>query len=393
MKICFLTNTVFKFGGQERIVSVISNGLIERGFDVSIMYTDTKTLINRSLYNLNSKVNLIPVYGYESKYSLKRIMFKLLKIINRKSNVLLQKEKLLEDIYYKRDKKLNKNIIELINRKKFDVVIGVAGEYSILLAILKEKLNCKVYGWQHNCYEAYFETPNRYYWHQKEVFKKRLKNLDKYIVLTNSDKNKMDKNFNINSIVLNNARTFVSNEKTKLNNKVFLTLGRLEEAKGYDLLLESFKIFAQKNKDWKLNIVGDGSKKEFIVNKIKEYNLEDRIILHPFTTNVKEYMINSSVFLFPSKWEGFGLVVVEAFECGLPVISYNLDPVVEIIDDNINGILVKKFDEKNFADSMLKIISNKKELRRMSIEATKKAEKYSIDNIIKQWIEKLNWIE
>ena len=79
MKICFLTNTVFKFGGQERIVSVISNGLIERGFDVSIMYTDTKTLINRSLYNLNSKVNLIPVYGYESKYSLKRIMFKLLK--------------------------------------------------------------------------------------------------------------------------------------------------------------------------------------------------------------------------------------------------------------------------------------------------------------------------
>lgn len=377
----------FYFGGEQRVVSVVANALVDIGYDVSILYTAFDKPINRAMYNLDERVNLYQVNGRRSKLSIKRMCYKLVKKINNNTNLFINNPQFLKNIYYERDKKFVKNICDTINNNKFDIVIGSSGYYSMLLAILKDKLNCKVYGWQHNCYEAYFKTKNKYYWHQDSIFGKYLKCLDKYIVLTNYDKKNMEKHFNIKCKVINNPRSFSSNNKTDLEQKKFLALGRLEEAKGYDLLLESFKIFAQENKDWNLDIVGDGSKREYIEQKIKEYNLEKRIKLHPFTKEVKNCMLKSSIFLFPSRWEGFGLVILEAFETGLPVIAYKLGPVEEIIEDKKNGFLIEKFDIKMYAKCMLDIVKNKDKLEQLSKNAIKRSEQYSIENIIQYWKE------
>ena len=385
MKIGFLMKSPFYFGGEQRVVSVIASALAKDGYDVSILYTAFDKPVNRELYNLDEKVKLHQVKGKTKKYSLKRIFYKGLKKINNNTKIFSKFPQLLEKIYYQRDKKFLENLCEIINENDFDIVIGSSGFFSATLAILKEKLNCKVYGWQHNCYEAYFKTKNRYYWHQDSVFEKYLNKLDKYIVLTNYDKNNMKKFFNIECQVINNPRSFTSEEKSKLENKTFLSLGRLEEAKGYDLLMESFKIFADKNKEWNLNIVGDGSKKEFLTQKILEYSLRDRVTLYPFTKNVKEKMKEASVFLLPSRWEGFGLVILEAFEMGLPVIAYELGPVQEIIDNNKNGYLIEKFDVNKYANAMLDIANNKDKLLKFSSDAIIHSEKYSIENILKEW--------
>lgn len=385
MKIGFLMKSPFYFGGEQRVVSVIASALVNRGYDVGILYTEITQPVNREMYNLDEKVKLYKLTGKNSKFNIKRIIYKLIKKINNNTNFFVKNPNFLEKIYYKRDKKLLKNICDTINKNKFDIVIGSAGYYSMMLAILKENLNCKIYGWQHSCYEAYFKTKNKYFWHQDAIFEKYLNRLDKYIVLTNYDKKNMEKNFYVNCEVINNPRSFSSDKKTSLKNKKFLSLGRLEEAKGYDLLLESFKIFSQKNKTWNLDIVGDGSKKEYINQKIKEYNLQDRIKIYPFTQEVKECMLNSSIFLFPSRWEGFGLVILEAFETGLPVIAYNLGPVQEIIDDKINGFLINKFDTNMYAKCMLDLVENNEKLKELSNNAIKKSEKYSIENILKDW--------
>ncbi len=385
MKIGFLMKSPFYFGGEQRVVSVIASALAKDGYDVSILYTAFDKTVNRELYNLDEKVKLYQIKGKTKKYSLKRICYKGLKKINNNTKIFCKSPQLLEKIYYQRDKKFLKNLCEIINENDFDIVIGSSGFFSAILAILKEKLNCKVYGWQHNCYEAYFKTKNRYYWHQDSVFEKYLNKLDKYIVLTNYDKNNMKKFFNIECQVINNPRSFTSEEKSKLENKTFLSLGRLEEAKGYDLLMESFKVFADKNKEWNLNIVGDGSKKEFLTQKIQEYSLQDRVTLYPFTKNVKEKMKEASVFLLPSRWEGFGLVILEAFEMGLPVIAYELGPVQEIIDNNKNGYLIEKFDVSKYANAMLDIANNKEKLLKFSSDAIIHSEKYSIENILKEW--------
>ena len=387
MKIGFLMKSPFYFGGEQRVVSVIASALAQNGYEVGILYTAFDKKVNRDLYNLDERVELYQLKGKSKKYSIKRICYKALKKINKDTPFFKKCPKILEKIYYHRDEKLLRNICETINKNNFDIVIGSSGFFSVTLAILKEKLNCKVFGWQHNCYEAYFRTKNRYYWHQDVIFEKYLQKLDEYIVLTNYDKKNMKKYFSLESKVINNPRSFSSKEKTNLSNKTFLSLGRLEDAKGYDLLLESFKTFAEENEEWNLNIVGEGSKEEYIKSKLKEYNLQNRVTLYPFTNDVKKYLKEASIFLLPSKWEGFGLVILEAFEMGLPVIAYELGPVQEIIDDKQNGYLVEKFDTAKYAKCMLNIVENKDNLKKMSENAIKKSEKYSIENIVENWKE------
>lgn len=387
MKICFLTVNPFKFGGQERIVTVIANELSKRGHEVSIIYTYNEQQNDKSIYNMSDKIE-VNFCKIKSNSYIKKIKNKVIRAINEKTSFLIKNEKLLEKVYFGSVKD-NQKLIDLINEKKYDIVIGVAGYFSVLLTIIKEKINCKIVGWQHSCYEAYFKTPNKYYWHLDSIYEKNIKKIDEYIVLTNADKRKMDEIFNLNCIVLNNPLSFITNKRTNLKNKTFLSLGRLEEAKGYDLLLKSFKIFTEKNSDWNLKIVGDGSKKECIKEKIKEYGLEERITLYLFTKEVDTFMADSSIFLFPSKQEGFGLVATEAFECGLPVIAYKLDPLCEIIDDNKNGFLVEKFNYQKYAEIMLSLVENPKKLNEMSKEAMVKSENYKIENIIKLWEENL----
>lgn len=384
MKIAILTNNVFKFGGQERVVSVLANELVKEN-EVTIICTELDDNCE-NIYNLDKKINIVNFNHSLKKFNVKRLFYKFLKIINNKTNLFKNNIRLLTKIYLKRDKKFNSELVKLINNN-YDIVIGVAGKYSLHLGFLKDQIssNVKLVGWQHNCFDAYFNTKEKYYWHQKSIFKKYLPKLDGYVVLTNFDKKNIDYNFNINSVVINNPLSFNSEKKSLLKEKVFLSLGRLEDAKGYDLLLESFRIYSKLESDWKLRIVGNGSKKDFIIKKIKEYQLEDRVELYPFTKDVISQMLNSSIFLFPSRWEGFGLVVTEAFECGLPVISYKLEPVCEIINDEENGLLIDKFNVDDFANQMYDLVNNIPKMQKLSKNAIKKAENYSSKKIIEVW--------
>lgn len=82
-------------------------------------------------------------------------------------------------------------------------------------------------------------------------------------------KEKIDANFGIDSTVIYNPKSYVSKEKSDMESKVFLAAGRMVYAKGFDTLVEAFRIFAQRNSDWKLLLVGDGEELPTIKNKIK----------------------------------------------------------------------------------------------------------------------------
>lgn len=93
-----------------------------------------------------------------------------------------------------------------------------------------------------------------------------------------------------------------------MKNKVFLAAGRMIYVKAFDNLVEAFKIFAQKNSDWKLLLVGDGEDFPMIRDKIKKYGLEQRIITPGKTDDIKKYFLQSSVLLLPSRWEGMPMI-------------------------------------------------------------------------------------
>lgn len=391
MKICFLTDTIFNLGGIQRVLSVLASELAEY-YDIDVICTTNKFIINRDLYNLNEKVNInIKPELLKAKLGTK-ILLKLIKVMNNKNGFLNKESNVnyLAEIYY--PKKIRSRVIKYLNDKDYDIIIGVAGYFSILLGIINNELNGKTIGWQHNSYKAYFKTPDKYHWKQDELFKRYARNLNEYIVLTDYDKNILREEVNLECKRIYNPLSFKSNEKSKCEEKVIVWVGRLvEQQKGLDLIINSFKKVATKYEDWKLYIVGDGPDKDKVNMLIRNLNLENQVKIKPFTNNVKDYYLNSSIFVSSSRWEGFGLVITEAMECGLPVIAFANSGPIEIINkQNENGILVPCEDIGSLADSIIYLIENKERRKALGKNSIIRANDFKIEIILSQWMNIFN---
>lgn len=384
MKICFITSTIFNLGGVQRVLSVVASEL-SKFHDVDILCTDNSYEINRELYDLELGVNVIFGQDLIKKNFFQKALYGVIKKINFKTGFLNNKKNIntLTEIYY--PKKIQDKFIDYLNKKNYDIVIGVEGIYSLLLGIISDKLNSKTIGWQHNCYEAYLKNEGRYYWNQNELFNKYIPNLDEYIVLTKNDQEMFLKENNIDCKVIYNPKSFSSAKKSKLEKKQFLAAGRFTYQKGFDLLIESFNEFSKINSEWNLVIVGEGDEKEQINELIKKYNLFDRIRIDDFTDDIKKYFCESSILLLPSRWEGMPMIVLESLEMGVPVISYDIPAIQPLITNNKEGLIVEKFNTRNFALAMNILAKDSKKLREFACNAITKSEEFSLDSIVSRW--------
>lgn len=387
MKICFLMQTPFNLGGEQRVVSVIAS-LLSKNHDVTILCTNNKVKIDYDLYKLDNKVKILFVPRKNDIFSkgMRKIRYEL-NNFNLKTGIFRKSLKMQKIITY--NKQQLKNIIEIINKEKFDVVIGVSRVYTLLVAQISDKIKAKVIGWQHSTYEQYFKTPGFDFYYKRNLVEESLKKLDCYIVLTKCDEEKVRQEFEIDVKTMHNPRSFASKEISELNKKQFLAVGRFSYEKGFDMLLDSFKIFSEKNKDWNLVIVGEGLERDNLQKQIKNYSLENRVKLEHFTNNVKKYYLDSSALLLSSRLEGWGLVNVEAFEMGVPVIAYNLPAIQEIFNNEQVGIIVESFNIEKYADAMLKIAENDEYRKQLGKNAKERAKNFSEDVIQKQWEELL----
>jgi glycosyltransferase involved in cell wall biosynthesis len=386
MKVCFLTDTIFNLGGIQRVVSVLASELVTN-YDVTILCTNGEYKVNWELYNLNKEVQVAINTKLFKKKFFTKVYSKLLRILNAKNGLLNKKKylSLLTEAYYPAE--IQNRFINYFNSKDYDVIIGVGGDYSLLLGIIADRLKAKTIGWQHNSYDAYFNTPYRYHWKQDELFKVFMKKLDKYIVLTDHDKKLIDEKFMINSQRIYNPLSFNSYKKSNCEEKKLICVGRLvQEQKGLDLLIQAFYQVSLTHNDWILYIVGDGEDKDKINELINNLNLENKIKIKSSTNNVKEYYLHSSILVSSSRWEGFGLVITEAMECGLPVIAFANSGPKEIINKpNENGVLVPCWNIDALAEAMIDLIENKDKRKRIAKEATVRAKDFSISKIYEEW--------
>lgn len=252
--------------------------------------------------------------------------------------------------------------------------------------MIAPEVKAETVGWQLSSFDAYFNTPGKYAWRKKVLFEKYISNLDHYVVLNERTKEKIDTNFGIDSSIIYNPRSYTSKEKSDMKNKVFLAAGRMVYVKAFDNLVEAFKIFAQKNPDWKLLLFGDGEDLPMIRDKIKKYGLEQRIITPGKTDDIKKYFLQSSVLLLPSRWEGMPMIGLEALEMGCPIIAYDIDAMGPIISNGSNGVIVKENQDVNtYAQAMLKIAENQTLRDQMHQAALQKATQFSVDKIMSEW--------
>lgn len=388
-KICLITSFVFSHGGEQRVTVVIANELAKENH-VVIYSMDEPAEYDKNPYHLDKEVEArqihIPKFGLWN-----RILRRIVREFNERTDWFYQNPrylKLLEYAYFQ--KSWQDQILAELTKEPYDVIMAVSGGNTIQLGMIADRLPCRTVGWEHNAFEAYFRTPGLYFWHQDVLFGESIRRLDQCVVLNENIRQKYMEAFGKDCKVIYNPRSFVSREKSKLVNKTFVACGRLIYQKGFDLLLDSFHYFSSQDDEWKLVIVGDGDMRRELESKIAEYHLEKRVHITGYTDDVKPYLQEASIYLLSSRWEGFPMVLTEAFEMGLPVVAYDITAVDPLVTDQQEGLLVRAFDTRQFAEKMLYMTGLTAEERQiMALKAIEKAKSLAVENIMIQWKELL----
>lgn len=378
MKICFFCDNLDPSGGIGRVVTRLARELSKK-YEVSII--SFATTASDDFYDL-SDITVKNVISVWEKMFIRRILHK----INQKTKIIvcLKNNKIYEWIYL--PNAIKKQWISLISEGKYDVVIGVQARNAYILGSIAASIQSKTIGWQHSSFEAYLESPGLYFYNQGFLFKEYLSKLDHYIVLNEHDQDRYCLSLDLKVETIYNPLSFSSIEKSKCTEHRFIAVGHLLQAKGFDLLIESFSLFANKNSDWILDIYGDGPDKAKLKKKIIKYGLVDRVHLKGISKNIKQEMLNSSVFLLSSRWEGMPMVVLEALEVGLPIVAFNITAMTPLVTNGEEGYLVECFNIEKYSDALLKISSDTEARIRMGYTSSKKAEVFNIENIIPKWV-------
>lgn len=382
-RICFLVDSIFSIGGVQRVTAVIAKELAKI-YDVTIVTFDNPKIMDTSLYNLNEATIDYRFFTYPTISSFYNKICKAYSGFYQKYRL---QSKWASNLYAYSSfpTPLRKALTRVLRNGQYDIIIGVHAPLAGRLATMKNDLHhVKCIGWIHNSFEALFgekfiyigATRKRHYVYQ---FRK----LDHTIVLCEHDADsyyQYDPSFK--PTVIYNPLTLKPGAPSTGATKSFLAVGRFShQHKGFDLLIEAFHLFAQKNQEWTLDIVGEGVEEKLYRELIKKYNLENKVTIHPFTNNIQAYYSKAQVYVLSSRWEGFGLVLVEAMAHGLPVVSSDLPTSKEIMGDF--GLYFKNGDIEDLAKKLedaTHIDWNQK-----SQEALEIAKRFDISTIINRW--------
>lgn len=384
-KICFLTDSIFTIGGVQRVTAVIAEGL-SKGYDITIVTFDKPEQKSMNIYNLFDSCIRYRYFSYPPINRYKKTICNIYSGIYKK---LRPHAKWYSDVYAYSSfpSELRNALVKELKAGKYDVIIGVHAPLAVRLATIQRHFPKAItIGWIHNSFEALFDKGSNYIGpERKRNYVYQFRKLNHTIVLCHHDAetyNLYDPAFK--PTVIYNPLTLKPGDPSTGTTKSFLAVGRFSrQHKGFDLLIEAFHLFSQKNQKWTLDIVGEGVEEELYRTLIKKYNLEDRVTIHPFTNHIQDYYSKAQVYVLSSRWEGFGLVLVEAMAHGLPIVSSDLPTSKEIMGDF--GLYFKNGDIKDLAkrlEDATHIDWNQK-----SQEAFEIAKRFDINHIIGQWKE------
>lgn len=367
MKIVYCIHGTFNSGGMEKIIINKANYLVEKGFKVFIITTEQKG--RASFFGIHPSIECFDLgINYEDENNTSFIR----KFISFQRKQRIHKER-LRDILY---------------RIKADIVISTFGNEVNFLYSIKDG--------SRKLLEIHFSKFFRNQLDRKGIWKivdkyrsyvdeKKVKKYDKFVVLTHEDKS-FWKNQNNITVIPN----FISIQKNKseLKNKRAIAVGRLSYQKGYERMIKAWSIVEKQHPEWILDIYGNGENKEELSELISELGLNGKIRINKATSKIEQEYADASVFLLSSRYEGLPMVLLEAMSFGLAIVSYDCKcGPKDIITNYRNGILVKEGDIENFAKEIINVIENQDLRNRLGQNAGIDIEKYSIDVIMKQWID------
>lgn len=383
-RICFIVDSIFSIGGVQRVTAVIAKALA-KDYDVTILTFDKPDKKDTTLYDLNETNISYRFFAYPPISKLKNYLCKAYSGFYLK---LQPQAKWCSDIYARSSypSELRNALVQELKKGEYDVIIGVHAPLAARIATLRKSLpHTKLIGWLHNSYEALFGEDSHYYIGAKRRrhYIYQFRKLDDVIVLCHDDAKRFhlyDRHFKPSFIY--NPITLKPGQISTGASKRFLTIGRFTPLhKGIDLLIEAFNLFAQKNNDWILDIVGEGKEEQKYKALINKYQLEDRISIHPFTNQIQDYYSNAQVYVLSSRWEGMPLVLVEAMSHGLPIVTSDLPVCKEILDQF--GLYFKNANIQELAKRLED--ATHIDWQKKSADALEIAKRFDVASIVKQW--------
>ncbi len=188
-----------------------------------------------------------------------------------------------------------------------------------------------------------------------------------------------------NTYVIPNPLVFKPRGRSDCEAKQVIAVGRYVPQKGFDLLIQAWSFVHADHPDWVLKIYGDGNPVE-LQDQIDRLNLTESCKLKPSTTVIEEKYCDSSIFVLSSRYEGFGMVLVEAMACGLPSIAFDCPSgPSEIIRDGIDGFLVENGNVKEMAKRICSLIKDDLLRKEMGERAQLNSARFHMENIAAQW--------
>ena len=361
IQIAYIIEVMYNSGGMERVLSVCANSLCQ-DLDVSIITLYQKG--RPTYFPLDNRIHCYDL-GLEG-------------VANR----TLLKERLTE----------------FLMSHHFDIVITMGGMDMYYLHSIKD--GSKKIVWFHFAIDIAKTTwagPNPTVLQKVKAQLqtwKRIYHARKYehiIVISKADLRAWKKHTN-NAICIYNPITIEKPTTPDYTSKCVISVGRLDYQKGFDFLIEAWKMVYEKYPDWHLHIYGEGSLREQLQKQIDNLQLSSSVTLCGRTSNITEKYAQHSIYVMSSRAEGLGLVLIEAASCGLPLISYDCPSgPSEIISDGKNGYLISRVgDIATMADKICSLIENPVIRKQMGENAKQMVGKFSPSTIKEQWIALFN---
>jgi GalNAc-alpha-(1->4)-GalNAc-alpha-(1->3)-diNAcBac-PP-undecaprenol alpha-1,4-N-acetyl-D-galactosaminyltransferase len=352
MKLLFFIGSM-RGGGAERVMAVLTDELAKRGHEITLVVMSSYP----SFYKLNKDVKLI-------------------QFDNRVNNSLFGKIKYkLKSYFFIRQK------IKKINP---DVVIPFM--YSLITPVLISSLflNIPVIASEHITFDKEMSFRLRF----KRLYLNKL--ADRVTVLTEHDFNYIGNRLR-NKVVMPNPLPYKPiDEFSNKREKIILAAGNINRYyhKGFDNLIKIWGKIANKYPEWKLLIAGGGNDEN--IRKLRElankYNVNSQFELLGRVKDLDKKLRESSIFVLSSRYEGFGMVLIEAMSQGCACISFDCTAGPrEIINNDVDGILVEDQNMDDMTLALSDLIENEDKRERLATEAIKSVDRFSVKNITDKW--------
>lgn len=332
-------------GGAERVISILANEYADKGWDVDILML----LAEDVKHKLHPRVRTISLVGDSHSYL--KNAFTWLKRIRK----------------YARVEKPDR-IVSFIGRINALVLTATLGMK--VPVIVSERNDPKHDG-----------RGKVMLWYCNQIYHRA-----KAIVFQNKyEQSCFSESLKSKGIVIPNPVHVTITKSNGGTGFVVATAGRLNPQKNHFMLIDAMAIVHKKHPKAKCRIYGDGKLQEELQTYINEKNLTEVVTLEGNHTDIHEKLAVCSVFAMTSEFEGLSNALIEAMMIGMPCISTDYPGADELINDGVNGLLVKCGDATALASVINKIINGEIDAAQLAQQGSEDAKKFKKDHVLSLW--------